>query len=56
MVRPSQSPYSSPIVLAKKKDGTWRMCVDYRELNKHIAKDKFPIPVIKDLLDELYGS
>ena len=56
VVRSSQSPYSSPIVLVKKKDGTWRMCVDYRELNKCTNKDKFSIPIIEELLDELYRS
>nr|GEW21691.1 reverse transcriptase [Tanacetum cinerariifolium] len=48
----SQSLFSSPIVMVKKKDGTWRMCVDYKQLNKFTMKDKFPILVVEKLIDE----
>ena len=51
IISPSDSPWSAPVVVAKKKDGKFRFCVDYRQLNKVTIKDQFPLPRIDDLLD-----
>jgi hypothetical protein len=56
VIRPIMSPYSSPVVMVLKKEGSWRMCPDFCSLNKLTIKDKFPIPIIDDLLDEFSGA
>jgi hypothetical protein len=56
VICPSMSPYSSPMVMVLKKEGSWWMCPDFRALKKNTIKDTFPIPVIDDLLDELSGA
>jgi hypothetical protein len=53
IIRPSSSPCGSPIVLVLKKDGTWRMCIDFQASNKITVKNKYPLPRIDDLLDQL---
>ncbi|GJX78892.1 putative reverse transcriptase domain-containing protein [Tanacetum coccineum] len=55
-IRPSTSPWGAPVLFVKKKDGSFRMCIDYRELNKLTIKNRYPLPRIDDLFDQLQGS
>ncbi|GJZ83121.1 putative reverse transcriptase domain-containing protein [Tanacetum coccineum] len=55
-IRPSSSPWGAPVLFVKKKDGSFRMCIDYRELNKLTMKNRYPLPRIDDLFDQLQGS
>ncbi|GKD31664.1 putative reverse transcriptase domain-containing protein [Tanacetum coccineum] len=55
-IRPSHSPWGAPVLFVKKKDGSFRMCIDYRELNKITIKNRYPLPRIDDLFDQLQGA
>ena len=55
-IKPSSSPWGAPVLFVKKKDGSFRMCIDYRELNKLTVKNRYPLPRIDDLFDQLQGS
>jgi hypothetical protein len=55
-IRPNMSPWGAPVLFVKKKDGTLRLCIDYRQLNKVTIKNKYPLPRIDDLFDQLGGA
>nr|GFA57948.1 putative reverse transcriptase domain-containing protein [Tanacetum cinerariifolium] len=55
-IRPSFSPWGAPVLFVKKKDGSFRMCIDYWGLNKLTVKNRYPLPRIDDLFDQLQGS
>nr|GEZ27425.1 putative reverse transcriptase domain-containing protein [Tanacetum cinerariifolium] len=55
-IRPSSSPWEAPVLFVKKKDGSFRICIDYRELNKLTIKNRYPLLRIDDLFDQLQGS
>ncbi|GJV54027.1 reverse transcriptase domain-containing protein [Tanacetum coccineum] len=55
-IQPSTSPWGAPVLFVKKKDGSFRMCIDYQELNKLTVKNRYPLPRIDDLFDQLQGS
>jgi hypothetical protein len=56
LIAPSVSPFASPMLLVQKKDGSWRFCVDYRKLNDMTIKNRFPMPLVEEILDELAGT
>jgi hypothetical protein len=55
-IRPSNSSWGAPVLFFKKKNGTFRLCIDYRQLNKVIVKNKYPLSRIDDLFDQLKGA
>ena len=55
-IRLSVSPWGAPVLFVKKKDGTFRMCIDYRQLNKLTIKNRYPLPIIDDLFDQVRGA
>ena len=55
-IRPSASSWSAPVLFVKKKDGTMKLCINYRELNRVTVRNKYPLPYIDDLFDQLQGA
>ena len=55
-IRSSVSPWGAPVLFVKKKDGTLRLCIDYRQLNTVTAKNKYPLPRIDDIFDQMRGD
>jgi hypothetical protein len=56
LIRPSVSPWGVPVIFLKKKDGSLRLCIDYRDLNRAIVKNRYPMPQIDDLFDHMKGA
>jgi hypothetical protein len=56
LIRPSVSPWGAPVIFIRKKDGSWRLCIDYHQLNKATIKNQYPLPRIDDLFDQMKGT
>jgi hypothetical protein len=56
LLHPSVSPWGAPVIFIRKKDGSWRLCIDYRQLNKATIKNQYPLPRIDDLFDQMKGA
>jgi hypothetical protein len=56
LIRPSVSPWGAPAIFIRKKDGSWRLCIDYRQLKKATIKNQYPLPRIDDLFDQMKGA
>jgi hypothetical protein len=55
LIRPSVSPWGAPVIFIQKKDESWRLCIDYHQLNKAMIKNQYPLPRIDDLFDKMKG-
>ena len=56
LIRPSVSLWGAPVIFIRKKDGSWRLCIDYRKMNKATIKNQYPLPIIDDLFDQMKGA